>query len=79
MQLTISISEIIPREKTAKLLAGIKELFSKEGVSCEIERKILAQRDTWDDLNIEDISVDAGVEDFAENHDHYLYGTAKRS
>ncbi|MCW5205651.1 hypothetical protein VU08_01795 [Desulfobulbus sp. F5] len=78
MQLTISISEIIPREKTAKLLAGIKELFSKEGVSCEIEKKI-AQRDPWDDLNIEDISVDAGVEDFAENHDHYLYGTAKRS
>ncbi|MCI5148425.1 MAG: hypothetical protein D3916_03350 [Candidatus Electrothrix sp. MAN1_4] len=79
MQLTINIAEILPKERTARLIAGIRELFSKEGVSCEIEKKISTQRDPWDDLDIEDISVDTGVDDFAENHDHYLYGTAKRS
>lgn len=79
MQLTINIAEIISRETTNRILTGITELFSKEGVSCEIERKSSVQRDAWDALNIENISVDAGIEDFAEKHDHYLYGTAKRS
>ena len=30
-------------------------------------------------LDLEELSVDTGIEDFAKNHDHYLYGTAKRS
>ena len=34
--------------------------------------------DPWDNLNMDEISVDTGIEDFAENHDYYLYGTPKR-
>ena len=79
MQLTINISDILPTERTARLIAGIRELFAREGVSCKIEKKASEQPDPWDALNFEEVSVDAGIEDFAENHDHYLYGTAKRS
>ncbi len=31
-----------------------------------------------DPLEIFGKAVDTGIEDFAENHDHYLYGTPKR-
>lgn len=79
MQLTINISDIIPIERTARLIAGIRELFAREGISCEIEKKVSEQPDPWDALNLEELSVDTGIEDFAENHDHYLYGTKKRS
>lgn len=79
MQLTINISDILPRERTARLIAGIRELFAREGVSCNIEKKTSEQPDPWDALDFEKLSVDTGIEDFAENHDHYLYGTAKRS
>ena len=79
MQLTINISDIIPIERTARLITGIRELFAREGVSCQIEKKVSEQPDPWDALDFEDISVDTGIEDFAENHDYYLYGTAKRS
>lgn len=30
--------------------------------------------DPWDALNIEQVAVDTGIPDLAENHDHYLYG-----
>ncbi len=33
---------------------------------------------SWDELDIEIIAVDTGIQDFAENHDHYLYRTPKQ-
>ncbi|QTA93246.1 hypothetical protein [Desulfonema magnum] len=42
------------------------------------KKKTSAHDDPWDSLDIEEIAVDTGIEDFAENHDHYLYGTPKR-
>ncbi len=52
------------------------EIFIKEGVTYKIEtRTLLHDDDPWDNLDIEEIAVDTGIEDFAENHDRYLYGT----
>jgi|GEM_PF-276627 len=78
IQLTINVSEFVPNEKAVFLIAKIEEIFLKEGVLCEIREKMQADDDPWDNLDIEEIAVDTGIEDFAENHDHYLYGTAKR-
>ncbi|MCP4107342.1 MAG: hypothetical protein GY749_17665 [Desulfobacteraceae bacterium] len=78
MQLTINISDILPNEKAVMLIAEIEELFVKKGISCEIEKTAVSD-DPWDSLDIDEIAVDTGIEDFAENHDHYLYGTPKRS
>ncbi|MEE4358875.1 MAG: hypothetical protein V2I97_20570 [Desulfococcaceae bacterium] len=78
MQLTINISDMLPNEKALLLIAELEQLFVKKGISCKIE-KTAAYDDPWDSLDIDEIAVDTGIEDFAENHDHYLYGTAKRS
>ncbi len=79
MPLTINVSDILSNEKVVRLIAEIEEFFVKKGISCEIEKKTPAHDDPWDNLDIEKIAVDTGIEDFAENHDHYLYGTPKRS
>ena len=33
--------------------------------------------DEWDSI-IQDCKIDTGIEDLAYQHDHYIYGTAKR-
>ena len=63
----------MPNEKTAKLIKSIEQLFIKENLSFEIKTEPYS----WDQLDIEEISVDTGIKYFAENHDYYLYGTPK--
>lgn len=79
MQLTINTSDISSHDKVIRLIAEIEKIFIKEGVNYEIEKKVLFSDDPWDSLDIDEIAVDTGIEDFAENHDHYLYGIPKRS
>jgi hypothetical protein len=79
MQLTINISDTPSNDKLMRLIAEIEEIFIKERLSYEIEKKTSLYDDPWDSLDIKEIAVDTGIEDFAENHDHYLYGTPKRS
>lgn len=77
MQLTISLPDILPNERVVHFIKKVEEFFLKEGISVEI-RQELPLDDPWDNLNIDEIAVDTDREDFAENHDHYLYGTPKR-
>lgn len=79
MQLTLKLPDPVPNEKMVRLIAEIKRAFTREGVAVEIDEKTTPHEDTWDSLDISAISVDTGIEDFAENHDHYLYGLPKRS
>ena len=79
MELTISVAEGLPNETWDRLVSEIQEVFLKEGIRCEIKKGGEESDDPWDNLDIDGIAVDAGVSDFAENHDHYLYGTPKRS
>ncbi len=44
----------------------IEEFFVKKGISCEIE-KTAVYADPRDSLDIDEIAVDTGIEDFAEN------------
>ncbi|MBF0399064.1 MAG: hypothetical protein HQK78_19980 [Desulfobacterales bacterium] len=76
MQLTINLPDILPNDKVLKFIKRVEELFAKEGISVEIKQELLSD-DPWDKLSIDDVAVDTGIEDFAENHDHYLYGTPK--
>ena len=76
MQLTITLPDILPDE-ISKVIKKVKALFTEEGITIEIKPE-LSSVDSWDNLNIDQIAVDTGKVDFAENHDHYLYGTAKR-
>lgn len=80
MQLTISLPDILP-DQIARVMNKVKELFAQEGIPVEINPDVKPDApngDSWDNLRIEDIAVDTGKTDFAENHDHYLYGTPKQ-
>ena len=78
MQLTINLPDILSQEKTSELIKDIENILLSEGISYEIQQELTRKEDPWDHLNISEIAVDTGIEDFAENHDHYLYGTPKR-
>lgn len=78
MLLTINIPDIASDKRTSLLIREIENIFIKEGISFEIRERSTAENDPWDNLDIDEIAVDTGIEDFAENHDHYLYGTPKR-
>ena len=79
MELTISVAEGLPNETWDRLVSEIQEVFLKEGIRCEIKKGGEESDDPWDNLDIDGIAVDAGVSDFAENHDQYLYGNSKRA
>ena len=76
MQLTITLPDILPDQVT-RVMTKVREFFAQEGITVEIKPDA-PKGDSWDNLKIEDIAVDTGITDFAENHDHYLYGTPKR-
>ncbi len=77
MQMTITFPDILPNDRVLQFIKKVEDIFSKDGISVEIKQE-LPSDDPWDNLNIEEIAVDTGIEDFAENHDHYLYGIPKR-
>jgi hypothetical protein len=80
MQLTITLPDILP-DQIARVMRKVREFFAQEGIPVEIKPDVKpdeSEGDSWDNLRIEDIAVDTGKTDFAENHDHYLYGTPKR-
>ena len=79
MQLKIDLPEILPHKKIMFLIKEIEDILSKEGIPLNIKQESLDETDPWDNLNFEDIAVDTGIEDFAKNHDHYLYETPKLS
>ncbi len=77
MQLTISLPDMISDERISEFIKKTEKFFSEHGIPVEIKQDFSSD-DPWDNLNIDEIAVDTGIEDFAENHDHYLYGTPKR-
>ncbi|AFZ46795.1 hypothetical protein Cyast_0823 [Cyanobacterium stanieri PCC 7202] len=79
MQLTINIPDNLSKEKISLLIKDIEEILIKEGINLEIKPKVSKEKtDPWDEIDFSEIAVDTGIEDFAENHDHYLYGTLKK-
>ena len=78
MQLTINLPDILSQEKTSELIKEIENILLSEGISYDIQQELTSKDDPWDNLNISEIAVDTGIEDFAENHDHYLYGISKK-
>jgi hypothetical protein len=79
MQLTITLPDMLPHEKLNAFIREIEQVFRREGLSCEIQPSSSHEQDAWDQLDIERIAIDTGISDFAYQHDHYLYGTPKRS
>ncbi|MBF0234317.1 MAG: hypothetical protein HQK65_14955 [Desulfamplus sp.] len=79
MQLMIKLPEILPDDMTVQLIINkLEDILGKDVFSYEIQKNE-DNSDPWDNLDIDKISVDTGIADFAKNHDHYLYGTPKIS
>jgi len=78
MQFIINIPQISPIEKLSLIIKEIEEVFIKQGVPFEIKQMSGVSNDPWDNLDIDELAVDTGIKDFAENHDHYLYGEFSR-
>ncbi len=78
MQLTINLPDILSKEKTSQLIKEIENILLSEGISYHFQQQLTPETDPWDCLNISEIAVDTGIEDFAKNHDHYLYGIEKK-
>jgi hypothetical protein len=78
MQLTINFPGVLPNEKLSRYIQQIESMFRIEGITVEIRQQTVSNPDAWDELNPDEIAVNTGITDFAEQHDHYLYGTPKR-
>jgi hypothetical protein len=79
MQLTINLPDILPPESTSELIQEIEQFLLNKGLSFELHQQVNEDNDPWNNLNLSEIAVDTEIEDFAENHDYYLYGIAKKS
>ena len=79
MLLTIKLPDALPSERMLHIIKELKKILIKEGMPVEIKEDQSTEEDVWDNLDINTISVDTGIEDLAENHDHYLYGLPKKS
>ncbi|KPA17564.1 hypothetical protein MHK_002229 [Candidatus Magnetomorum sp. HK-1] len=77
MQVRINSPDAFIYEMILKKIGEIKETFSSKDVLFDIIQN--SSSDPWDNLNIDEIAVDSGIEDFAEHHAHYIYGVPKRS
>jgi len=78
MQLTIKFPENTSPEQITKLIHNIKQISIQEGIDLKMESQSISKNDPCKELDFEQIAVETGVEDFAENHDHYLYGVPKK-
>ena len=81
MQITITVPDNLPRQRIQQ---GIRELETRwqEEARLIVDQSRPASTeevDPWADPDGEVPSVDTGIHDLAENHDHYLYGNPKRA
>ena len=50
---------------------------ASDGAKLDSENASYAEKDDWDKM-IDCYSIDTGIPDFAEQHDHYIHGTPKK-
>lgn len=82
MQITIDVPDNIPPERLRQKIKEIEASLKEEVKSIETAKsKEKKETDPWLEFldNVDQYAVETGIEDFAENHDHYLYGTPKHS
>ncbi len=66
--------QVLPEKEQEKIALLIMEELEKQKNNSPEDLVIL---DEWD-LIIQECQIDIGVSDLAYQHDHYLYGTAKK-
>jgi len=72
-QEVIEMINQLPDEQLPKVVDYIKQLFLQK-TEVYVEKLSREQEELLDLLNY---TIDSGRGDFAERHDHYLYGTSE--
>lgn len=88
----LPLVESLPHTDKFKLMQFLlTQLAKEEGIPLQlpeerqqnplwdIVNRVEKQSDPWANPDSKTPSVDTGIHDLALNHDHYLYGTPKRS
>ncbi|MBT9099862.1 hypothetical protein KFZ76_19375 [Methylovulum psychrotolerans] len=78
MQITITVPDTLPKERLQQRIQELEQSLLTEAkfFAVFVKQQAVAD-DPWTNPAIALPTVDTGIEDFALNHDHYLYGLDK--
>ncbi len=81
MQIMITAPDNLPRQRIQQSIRELEARLQEEARLARYQSHPASTEklDPWADPDGEVPSVDTGIRDLAENHDHYLYGTPKRA
>jgi hypothetical protein len=82
MQMSIQVPDNLPAQRIYQRIRELEESLKEEAkfinaLTGKVQASESAADDPWANPNTELPMTDAGIADFALNHDHYLYGTPK--
>jgi hypothetical protein len=79
MQLTINVPDTLLQERLVQIIKEVEQRIINESKSFTLfsTQKTVLDNDPWTNANIDLPSVDTRIDDFALNHDHYLYESRK--
>ena len=79
MQITINVPDALPQERLKQRIKELEQsLMTEAKFFAVFSKQQTAIDDPWTNPDIPLPSIDTGIEDFAINHDHYLYGLDKQ-
>lgn len=83
MKVTIEIPDSLPQEHVQQKIREIEASLREEAKLLKTTKNAINEvhrsNDPWTNLDIELPTIDTQIEDLSINHDHYLYGTPKKS
>lgn len=79
MQITINVPDTLPQERLKQRIKELEQSLINEAKFFTLFLKQHTEiDDPWTNSDIALPTIDTGIEDFAINHDHYLYGLDKQ-
>ncbi len=79
MQITINVPDTLPQERLKQRITELEQSLINEAKFFTLFLKQHTEiDDPWTNPEIALPTTDTGIEDFAINHDHYLYGLDKQ-
>jgi hypothetical protein len=79
MQMTIDVPDTLPQERLKQRIKELEQSLLMEAQFFAVfSKQQTTIDDPWTNPTIALPTVDTGIEDFAINHDHYLYGLDKQ-
>jgi|LakMenE01Jun11ns_1017448.scaffolds.fasta_scaffold9756460_2 hypothetical protein len=79
MQITINAPDSLPYERLVQRVNELEQsLINEAKFFSGFSKQDISTNDPWTNTNVSLPCVDTGIEDFALNHDVYLYGAGEK-